>query len=127
MENSIEKRIAKLPAWVRMHIQALESRLREQAEAISVLSHEDSEQSTGKVTVNIGISNRGVREEIALPDHSVISFNFGRHTKISMNAALDDPLVQVYSHPGLLYVMPRSANAVHLINENAFERRKFGD
>jgi hypothetical protein len=125
--DSLENRIAKLPAWVRMHIQKLENSISEQRDNINVLESANAENSSGKIRVNVGLTTKGIREDVWLPDHSVIEFNFGEHTTIRMNAGIDDPIVQVYSHPGLLHVLPRSGNAIHLVNENAFERRKLGD
>lgn len=124
--KATKERIAKLPAWARLHIQRLESDLRDAEEAVNVALGENADQATGVITVNSGLNERGIRQNIALPDHATVQFHFGSHV-ISMHRSLDNPCVQVYSNPGQIFTNPRAANALYLLPENAFERNKMVD
>lgn len=125
--NSTEDRIKKLPAWARLVISGLESQVTDLQRAFDLQKMESSKESSGQVTIHLGYTPEGLRREVLVPDHATINFNFDAGHKITMNRHLHDPLIEVYAHPGLIHIMPRSANALHLVPECVFERKRMGD
>lgn len=126
--DATPERIRKLPAWARLHMARLEEKISGQNDVINMMRGVSAPDATGKIKVNIGPMDGGLREFIALPDHITVQFKFGDDFhRISMNHHMHEPVIEIYSHPGIIHILPRSGNAINLACENVFERKKIGD
>lgn len=110
MKEITEAQLAKLPAWARTKINALEVRIEELQEQIDMMRGKN--QGTGLISYK-GMSVRQ-EDQVFLPDRSIIQFGTGWSAiDVSMHHSKRGSEVYVNGRSSVK-IMPQAANAFYV-------------